>query len=396
MAADMIMTITTNLAIRCRSPATTKYPPQKHHELSKVVLYALSMLNSLIRDHARDNHTHAKSRRYRTMPMLSRPWTEHPRRSHSRTATNMLSKKKNRVRSIGNHPSSGTPLNVPANTKSKNNASKLTKPPRIETSRSNSVSDMAPRPGTGPVPPARSIALGAAICLIDRQSPVLGVRMAASQGQRIGGDGAQAGKSIRCPQPERLSFRDLRHDGIVQPLLLASGQEVVVPEQAEAPVEPSANVRQTGDPVVRLLRCQAEILPVEQRHLHHGQRSFSERQQAALLEVVDRKLIACAAAKAGLVGMCQGGVVGQSDLRVAAPGLGHGEAQVVLPAAPCRLADTEVIGGLEQRGELRVQARPVAIGVIARMQAELVSTVVNLTENVGDRWRIETILLIDP
>ena len=104
------------------------------------------------------------------MPMSSRPWIGQPRRSHSRAATNMLSEKKNRVRSIGNHPSSGTPLKVPANTKSKNNASKLTKPPRIETSRSNSVSDMSPRPGTVPVPPARSIALGAAICLIDRRS----------------------------------------------------------------------------------------------------------------------------------------------------------------------------------------------------------------------------------
>jgi hypothetical protein len=166
----MIMTIATNLAIRCRCPATMKYPPQKHQEISIVVLYALSMLNSLIRDHVRDNNTHDKRRRYRTMPMLSRPWTEHPRRNHSKDATTMLSEKKNRVRSIGTHLSSGTPLKLPANTKSKNNASKLTKPPRIETSRSNSVSDMSPRPGTGPVPPARSIALGAAICLIDRRS----------------------------------------------------------------------------------------------------------------------------------------------------------------------------------------------------------------------------------
>ena len=146
------------------------------------------------------------------------------------------------------------------------------------------------------------------------------------------------------------------------------------------PLNLSTDSREARDPLVRLLGREAEILAVKQGQLHDRQRPLSERQRAALLEVVGREIIARAAAEARLIGMGQGGVIGETGRCIVPPRLRRGKPEIVLSASPCLLTKAQALGRPEQGGEFDLQPSTVAIGVIAGMQAELVAAGMDFAE----------------
>ena len=168
--------------------------------------------------------------------------------------------------------------------------------------------------------------------------------------------------------------RIFAHQGPIKPPIRRGAQVGVVPQQREIPPKAVASIAIALHQVQGLVAvAQAQVALGDDGTFHDNQWALAQAQGAALVQVVEWILATGATAKAGAVGVAQGAVVIQAIGVPQARGGGRLPAQEVLATAQEGLADPFRVQHPAQGGDRAGQGLRVAIGVVAGVDADLMT-----------------------
>src|SRR5581483_11691432 len=165
----------------------------------------------------------------------------------------------------------------------------------------------------------------------------------------------------------------------------------VVPEELELAAVAAAALPQLAHRRDGLLL--GEVL--DDRLVHHDQRPLDERQRPPGAQVEDRVRVADATAEAGGLGEADRRVVREPRVRPGLPRRRVLEAEVVLTPAPSLLADPLLLARADEELELLPRLLRIAVGAVARVQAELVAAGGDPAEQAADARLVERVVAVD-
>src|SRR6185437_10437552 len=136
-----------------------------------------------------------------------------------------------------------------------------------------------------------------------------------------------------------------------------------------------------------VLRAEAHVF--EERAVHDEERAFPQSQRLPAAQVEDLELVRRPEPEADPVGEADGAVVVEAGALPVLPRGGVLTSQVVLPTAPLRLGNAELAGDRAQPAELLAGALRVAVGVEARVVADLMAALVDRRDERAHPWVLE-------
>ena len=167
--------------------------------------------------------------------------------------------------------------------------------------------------------------------------------------------------------------------------LVGARQRVVVVQEDGVSSIPPALADDLPD--LRRRHVEAEGLVSQERPVHDDERALAQVQRPPAAEIEEREFPGCAGAKADLVDIAERRVMVEPGRLVVPPCLWVVEAEVVLTDTPRRLIDARRAAGRPKRVEFRLGPLRRAVAVVARMEADLMPTVVDPSQKAGE-WRI--------